>query len=135
MIQLKIILAVALGFFVLLPATLFHMWTGPTFPSIKPCPDGSATIGGYGCVTGPARRYVDEWSLEILNKWYGNSEDGVSGKYAYIWDANNNLVPYYSTFPSWMPQWAMAYAWSAWRNNANNLKRPLRGDSLTGQVP
>lgn len=128
MIELKIILAIALGFSVLLIPCLFHLWTGPTFPSIKPWPEGTQGVG-------PSRPLVDEWRWELLNKWYGNSEDGVSGQYAWIWNANNQLVPYYSTFPSWVPQWMKAYAWSAWRNNANNLKRPLRDDSLTGVVP
>ena len=125
--ELKIIAAVALGFIVLLPACLFKAWGDPTFPSIKPWPSGTENVGPY-------RPKVDEWSIPLLNKWYGNSEDGVSGERAWVWDSTNKLVPYYSTFPAWVPQWAKAYAWSAWRNNANNLKRPLRGDSLTGIV-
>lgn len=124
----KIVLAVALGFLVLLPFCVLRAWAGPTFPSIKPWPAGAEGVG-------PHRPYVDEWKWEPLNKWYGNSEDGVSGEHAWIWDASNHLVPYYSTFPAGVPQCCKAYAWSAWRNSANNLRRPLRGDSLTGIVP
>lgn len=133
---LKIALAVALGLLTLWLPALLHAWTGPTFFSIKPCPDGSK-FGNFGappCASGPTRQFVDEWQWKFLNKWYGNSEDGVSGQYAYLWDAKGNLVSYYSTFASWVPIWIRAYAWSAWRNSANNLKRPYRGDSLTGIV-
>lgn len=113
-------LAVALGFPVLLFPCLFHLWTEPTFKSIKPLPN---------------RALVDEWRWEWLNKWYGNSEDGVSGQQALIWDSSGHLVPYASTFPARTPKWVVAYCWSAWRNNANNIKRPLRTDGNVGTVP
>lgn len=116
--KFKIAFAELLGFIVLLPACLLRAWTDPDYPSIKPLP--------Y------SRRYsVDEWSWNWLNYWYGNSEDGVSGGDALVWGSGANagkLVWYYSTLPRWVPLWARAYAWSAWRNGANNLKRPLRTD-------
>lgn len=127
--NLLIVVAVALGFPVLLVSCALRAWTkSPTFPSIKPWP--------WAENQGPYRPLVDEWRWELLNKWYGNSEDGVSGAQAWIWE-NGVVGPvaYYSTFPSWVPQWVKAYCWSAWRNSANNLKRPLRGDSNVGIVP
>jgi hypothetical protein len=116
--KIKIALAEALGFIVLLPACLLHAWT-PTavYPSIKPIPIGAVGI----------RRYVDVWKWNWLNYWYANSEDGVSGLDAVIW-VDGKLTWYYDTFQPWVPRWARAYAWSAWRNGANNLKRPLRTD-------
>lgn len=112
MIKLKIALAELLGFIVLLPACLLHAWTPSAAVSIKQL---------------HIRPYVDLWSWNWLNYWYANSEDGVSGQDALIW-SGNHLVWYYETFPEWVPIWARAYAWSAWRNGANNLKRPLRTD-------
>jgi hypothetical protein len=108
--------AIAAGFVVLLPACLAHAWTGPTYPSIK-----SKLLDPKDL----SRPFVDEWSWSWLNKWYGNSEDGVSGQYAFIW-VGEGVVRYQDTFPSWVPKWAIAYCWSAWRNSANNLRRPLR---------
>lgn len=111
-----IALAEALGFLVLLPACLLRAWTAADYLSTKPiaeAPNHRAT--------------VDRWSWSWLNPWYANTEDGVSGQQAYIWNTGGTaLVPYVSTFPSWVPQWCIAYAWSAWRNGANNLKRPER---------
>jgi hypothetical protein len=116
---MMIAIAEVLGFIVLLPACLLHLWTEPNYISIKP-------LAG--------RVLVDEWSLPLLNKWYGNSEDGVSGQQAIVYDDAGHLVPYASTFPSWVPKWAIAYAWSAWRNGANNIKRPSRTDGLNTPV-
>lgn len=125
LLSVKMAFAVASGFFVLAPACLLNAWTDSTYPSIKPMP-----IAGVPASANIDRKKVDEWKWQWLNTWYANSEDGVSGQQAYIWDANGNLVPYASTFPKWTPKWVVAYTWSAWRNNANNLKRPLRNDSL-----
>ena len=107
-----IVLAEILGFFLLLPACICHAWTEPTAISSKP---------GHGP--------VDEWSWNWLNKWYANVEDGVSGQQALVYDNAGHLIPYASTYPSWTPKWAIAYGWSAWRNGANNIKRPLRTDT------
>lgn len=115
-------LAEALGFIVLLPACLTQAWTEPTYESIKPVPG--------------VRVHVDQWKWEWLNHWYANSEDGVSGQYAIVYvDDKGTLGRYSSTFPSWTPKWAIAYAWSAWRNGANNIKRPLRTDGLNRAYP
>jgi hypothetical protein len=110
--------AEGLGFFVLPWFCIAKAWTGPTYPSVKPWPAGK--VGAA-----PHRPLVDEWKWPPLNKWYGNSEDGVSGQYAYVWNASNQLVPYASTLPSWLPAWCVAFAWSVWRNGANNIKRPV----------
>lgn len=117
----KVGFAEALGFLLLLPACLLRAWTPPCFPSIKPLDHST-----YPSITG-RRVNVDRWHWGFLNAWYDNVEDGVSGAQAYVWNkGGTEYVPYSSTFPSWVPKWAIAYAWSAWRNGANNLKRPLR---------
>lgn len=120
MTQAKIVLAVALGL-LLIPFCFRRAWTAPAYPSTKPWPSGTPNLG-------PHRPLVDQWSWSLLNAWYANVEDGVSGQQAWVWE-NGVLVTYASTFPSWMPDWAIAIAWSVWRNNANNLKRPLRNDT------
>lgn len=113
----------------LIPFCVFKAWTKPpVFPSVKPYPSGSKD--------GPYRPSVDEWRWSFLNKWYGNSEDGVSGQQAWIWE-NGQLVTYVSTFPSWLRwQWLIATAWSVWRNGANNIKRPVdyAGHDIVGTV-
>ena len=121
---MKIVMAVALQFLFIWIACVCQLWGPPTFPSIKPYPDGTQT--------GVHRPLVDEWRWHWLNAWYGNSEDGVSGQQAWVWDSGK-LVPYTSWFPAWAPKWWIALCWN-WRNNANNLKRPLRDDGLTGVV-
>lgn len=120
MSTLKVAVAEVLGFIVLLPACLVHAWTDGG-PSIKPL--SSTTDPPI-----PGRRtLVDQWSWSWLRPWYNNVEDGVSAQQAYVWNAGGTeYVPYASLYPSWVPQWAIAYGWSAWRNGANNLKRPLR---------
>lgn len=105
--RLKIGLAILTGAVVLLPASVFAR-EGPIHASIKP---------GHGP--------VDYWAWNWLNAWYANTEDG-NGLYALMSDFKTT---YRSTFPSWTPEWVIVYAWSAWRNNANNLKRPLRHDT------
>ncbi len=115
-----IVLAEILGFFLLLPACIFNAWTDADYPSIKPYP-----------AVGIKRLEVDQWSWQWLNYWYANTEDGVSGQQAIIYvDGAGHLGTYASTFPSWTPKWVIAYCWSAWRNGANNIKRPLRTDGL-----
>lgn len=104
-------LAVALGWVILPIPCLVRAWTVPYYISIKPL---------------PGRAAVDLWRWKWLNSWYGNVEDGVSGQQARIWNTGGTaLIPYASTFPSWVPQAAIAFAWSVWRNPANMLKRPL----------
>lgn len=107
-------LAELAGFIVLLPACLCKAWTTPNFLSIKP-------------LAYEQRYYIDKWRWNWLNAWYANTEDGVSGQQAWIYDDKGHLIPYASTYPSWTPKWVIAYGWSAWRNGANNIKRPLRG--------
>lgn len=119
---LKTVIAQALGYFVLLPACLLHAWTGPTYPSIKPYSPGQYA---------PERKFVDQWKWKWLNYWYANTEDGVSGQYALVW---NPAVQYEDDYtlmlPHWTPKWAIAWCWSAWRNGANNVKRASRTDGL-----
>lgn len=118
-------LAEILGFIVLLPACLLGAQHGPYIQSIKPKETAKFE-----------RVYVDTWKWKWLNKWYANTEDGVSGFYAIVYVDNKGTLGYYSdTFPKWMPEWAIAYSWSAWRNGANNIKRPLRTDGLNRAYP
>lgn len=119
---MKTVLIVALGV-VLIPFCILHAWTAPAYPSIKPWPSGTENNGPY-------RPTVDEWAWDLLNIWYANSEDGVSGQQAWIW-VNGALVRYPDTFPTWVPAWLIAICWSVWRNNANNYKRAFRTDSLS----
>ena len=120
--SLKIAVAEAAGFVVLLPACLLGAYEGPLVPSVK-----LTIIDTYsGTVTRPM---VDTWKWSWLNAWYANVEDGVSGQQAWVWDATGHQVPYSSLYPSWTPKWVIAYGWSAWRNGANNVKRPLRDSS------
>lgn len=116
----EVVLAVALGFFVLAVVSAAGAWTAPTVPSVKPYPRGLGTDPPY-------RPLVDAWSWSLLNKWYGNPEDGVSAQQAWIWskDVPPQLITYASTFPTWTPKGVIAYCWSAWRNNANQLKRTV----------
>jgi hypothetical protein len=107
-----IALAEAFGFLFLWIPCALNAWTAPVYPSVKP-----------GHVA------VDQWKWNWLNNWYANTEDGVSGQQAVVWDSAGHLVPYASTYPSGTPKWVVAYGWSAWRNGANNIKRPLRGDT------
>jgi hypothetical protein len=119
---IKIGAAEALGFVVLLPACIVGGWTAATEQSSKPWPYGTESVGPY-------RPLVDQWRWKWLNPWYSNVEDGVSGQQAWVWDTRGNvvsLIPYASLYYAWVPKWVIAYAWSAWRNGANNIKRPFR---------
>lgn len=124
MTKAKIALAVLLGV-LLIPFCYRRAWTGATYPSTKPWPSGTPKVGPY-------RPFVEQWSWAPLNAWYANVEDGVSGQNAWVWE-NGVLVPYASTFAPGTPDWIIAIAWSVWRNNANNLKRPLRNDTWSQQ--
>lgn len=123
LISAKIAFAVFAQVFVVTPACIAHAWTEPTYSSIKPYPD--VDPGKVGKISRPL---VDEWKWNWLNTWYANPEDGVSGQQAYIWDANGHMVPYASGF-RFKAKWWVALCWNA-RNNANNIKRPYRDDSL-----
>lgn len=127
----KIPFAIIVGAPLILVASYFQLWTEPNYPSIKPWPSGTPNVG-------PHRPFVRQWQIRWMNWWYMNTEDDLTGgDGAWIWDKSTppKLVRYDSTFPSWVPKWAIAFAWSAWRNNANNLKRPLRNDSLNKAWP
>lgn len=103
---LKIGAAILLGVPVIAVAALCKVYQGPIHDSIKP---------GHG--------KIDYWSWQWMNYWWANTEDG-NGLYAVV-----NGAAYRTLLPSWMPDWMIVFAWSAWRNNANNLKRPFRNDS------
>jgi hypothetical protein len=62
-------------------------------------------------------REIDTWNWNWLNAWFGNPEDGVSGKTALVWDDSGHLVIYNPTGSRWS-----AYCWSAWRNSSDALK-------------
>lgn len=90
-----------LGWFLLLPFCIARAWY------LSPIVQGSLKDG----------RQIDRWSWGLLNKVYGNPEDGVSGRFALIW-RNGVQVPYMPNAPAW---WR-AYCWSAWRNSCDSLK-------------
>lgn len=117
-IQLIMLLATVLGWFLLVPFCLAQAW--------KP--------GYLSAFT--EDKHIDAWSFEPLNYIYGNPEDGVSGQQALIWTSEGRQVPYMPLpdfltrftdipirrFLVWIyPAWR-AYCWSAWRNSADNLK-------------
>jgi hypothetical protein len=106
--QVKIAVAQAVGYFILILPCICKAWTAPTLKSIK-----------------PGHPPVDQWAWGWLNAWYGNAEDGVSGQQAIL--VGGALYP--TGFRPWVPAAAIAWAWSAWRNGANNVKRPFRNDS------
>lgn len=98
-IQLVMLLATVVGWFLLIPFCLARAWVGPS--------------------TGQFGRAVDAWSWHPLQLMYGNPEDGVSGLQALVWNKEGLArVPYMPN--AWAP-WR-AYCWSAWRNSADNLK-------------
>lgn len=119
------IFAIAVGFPLLLVPCLMHSWH-----------ECESTVNPFNRPV----HTIDRWNWEWLNRWYSNPEDGVSGKYALIWisgeaaksPANPTGVPERVLYmpdankPRWMPQWLWdslrAWLWSAWRNNADNLK-------------
>lgn len=121
-VKLKIAAGILFGLCFLWLPCMLHAWTEPTYPSIKPWPSGTPGVGPY-------RPVVRQWRWRWLNWWYMNTEDDLSGDGAWIW-VDGVLVPYDSQFPPGTARWKIAYAWSAWRNNVNNLKRPLRTDDL-----
>lgn len=110
-VQLVSIAATVLGWAVLIPFCLLQAWTAPVCLSNKPWPSGMPDLG-------PARVLIDRWRFKPLNWIYGNPEDGVSGRQAYIWATPSAPALYMPG--AWAP-WR-AYLWSAWRNSADNLK-------------
>lgn len=121
--SIKIALVEALGFVILPWFCMAHSWT-IGLSSIKPWPSGSEGVG-------PHRTEIDLWKWPKLNTWYMNVEDGVSGQQAWVWvtpkmPGPDSLVRYPDLFPKWMPAWCIAFAWSVWRNGANNVKRRFR---------
>jgi hypothetical protein len=107
LIQLVSLAATLIGYVVLLPLCLCQAWTAPNATSTKPLP-------------AEGRFYVDAWAFGPLNRVYGNPEDGVSGKQAYIWGSGpqaGQLIPYMADSAAW---WR-AYCWNA-RNSADALK-------------
>lgn len=97
-VQLFSLLAMVIGWIVLIPFCLAQAWTMDTI-STK---DG---------------RLIDRWSWHPLNRIYYNVEDGVSGQTALVW-VNGALTHYMPH--AWAP-WR-AYCWSAWRNSCDSLK-------------
>lgn len=104
----KIVLAVAVGFFLVPIAAVCGAYEGPVHDSIKP---------GHG--------KVDYWKWRWMNYWYANTEDG-NGLNAVMSDC---VTTYRSTFPKGTPDWVIVAFWSGFRNSANNAKRPYRNDT------
>lgn len=120
-IQLVMLAATVLGWFLLIPFCLLQAW--------------STQWGGLKFVSIKDKRSIDRWAWPALNYVYGNPEDGVSGQQAVIWKDN---LPFPYMPHAWAP-WR-AYLWSGWRNSADNLKYvfscascPLKAGVLLGR--
>lgn len=100
-VQLISLVAMVLGWLVLIPFCLGQAWTISTL-------SGSIKDG----------RHIDHWNAGWLRYVYDNPEDGVSGQQALVCNTDGQLVSYMPH--AWAP-WR-AYCWSAWRNSADNLK-------------
>ncbi len=98
--QVVQVVASVAGLVVLLLPCRLRAWQPSPHPSIN---DG---------------RPIDEWSWPLLNRVYGNPEDGVSGEHALVWVNGTTRVPFDPT----LSPWRRAYAWSALRNSADQLK-------------
>lgn len=110
-IQLVMLLATVVGWFLLIPFCLALRGNRPAVAGIAKMYDGRP-------------RSIDPWPWKPLNTVYGNPEDGVSGRYALIWGADGRQHGYTPPGPAWLSSrlaWS-AYCWSAWRNSADNLK-------------
>lgn len=100
LVQLIMLAATVIGWFVLIPFCLAQAWE-PVISTLDP------------------KRAIDKWKWEPLNLVAGNREDGVSGARALIWNHTGTArVPY---MPNAHPAWR-AYLWSGWRNSCDNLK-------------
>lgn len=97
-VQLVMLLATVVGWFLLIPFCLARAWTLTYIYNLD--------------------HVVDTWDCGLVDRVYGNPEDGVSGQQALIWTPAGTQVPYMPN--AWAP-WR-AYCWSAWRNSADNLK-------------
>lgn len=106
--QLASIAATLVGYVLLLPFCLAQAWEMSPVPSIGQKP---------WLTRGP----IDRWRWAPLNAVYGNPEDGVSGQTALIWGSGTEAGHLVSYMPG-AAAWRRAYAWSAWRNSADNLK-------------
>lgn len=107
-IQLVMLLATVVGWFLLIPFCLIQAWS-----DWDHTPDSSIPL------LAKDGRWIDQWSAPLLRPIYNNPEDGVSGKAALVWNKEGTAkVPYMPG--AWAP-WR-AYCWSAWRNSADNLK-------------
>jgi len=81
------------------------------FCTLKAWEDCMSTEGPY------PPHPIDRWRWHALNAVYGNTEDGVSGKYAMVWENGLRVSYKLSSGARWR-----AYCWSAWRNTADQLK-------------
>jgi hypothetical protein len=100
-VQLVMLLATIVGWFLLIPFCYKRHWVVWKRKSIK---DG---------------RPIDEWVYDWVQAIYGNPEDGVSGRTALVWNKEGSAQTAYA--PTRVV-WLNAYLWSAWRNSADNLK-------------
>lgn len=103
-VQLIMLVATVLGWFVLIPFCLAQAWT-----IWEHTPVGSIELKSI-----KDGRRIDTWSAPLLKWIYGNPEDGVSGQQTLI----NGNQPYMPN--AWAP-WR-AYCWSALRNSCDELK-------------
>lgn len=117
-IQLVMLLATVLGWFLLLPFCVFKRWT------TRQWLDAEHILYSLSIKD---TRVIDHWNSILLNVIYGNPEDGVSGKQALVWADDGSLSPH--PYMAMAPDWWRAYCWSAWRNSCDNLKYVFANDA------
>jgi hypothetical protein len=108
--QAVMFLVALLGLVVLIPFCLAHSWELKE-RSIKD------------------NRPIDRWSWLLLDAFYGNPEDGVSGSQALVYGSQPYMpTPVWAVSSPWQKTRAWlfaswrAYSWSALRNSADALK-------------
>jgi len=67
-------------------------------------------------------RPIDRWSWLLLDAFYGNPEDGVSGKQALVYGDQPYKPSTLTGLKGWLFDSWRAYSWSALRNSADALK-------------
>lgn len=120
--QLVQFIAAFAGLLVLIPFCLAHAWTAGGEPKLRG-PDNYRLLQVFSIKDG---RPIDIWKwrrLNLLNRVYGNPEDGVSGLYALV-RGDQRYIPYFYVNPvlNWLHLAWCAYCWSALRNSCDNLK-------------
>ena len=67
------------------------------------------------------------WSIDWIDRVYGNEEDGIDGSRGYRLDPEGVLYQHvWIERTKLWPEWLQVYWWSAWRNSDNNLRFVFR---------